>query len=204
MKSFPERLVTELTAHPTLAPRAAVGRSPNVALTPLLARLVSDTFQATCASGVCLEASVRQVYMSAHAADLNYSPAEQTVDERCAAWETKLPLSDEAALWDYLTKIDQESRLSLLAHCLSFGINTLLEKVNGYGAGISDQSLTRRMAQADIVAQAANLDMVEGGLGVDSAHLLEPRAQGPDPLGRVRGEKGRGRHSSSITSRKAR
>lgn len=152
LKPLPERLVTELTAHRTLALREAVGRSPDVALTLLLAKLVSDTFQSTGASGGCLEASVRQVYMSA-----------QAVDDRHAAWEAELPLGEDAVLWDYLTNLDQASRLSLLAHCLSFGINALYEKVNPYGAGISDNGLTRRMAQADIVAQAVDLNMVEAG-----------------------------------------
>jgi ParB family chromosome partitioning protein len=87
----------------------------------------------------------------------------KAADERHAAWEAELPLGDEAALWDYLTVLDQGSRLSLLAHCLSFGINALHEKVNPYGAGISANGLTRRMAQADIVAQAVDLDMVEAG-----------------------------------------
>jgi ParB family chromosome partitioning protein len=65
--------------------------------------------------------------------------------------------------WDYLTVLDQGSRMALLAHCLSFGINALHEKVNPYGAGISASGLTRRMAHADLVARAVDLDMVEAG-----------------------------------------
>ena len=64
-----------------------------------------------------------------------------------------LPLGDDAALWDYLTVLDQGSRLALLAHCLSFGINALHEKMNPYGAGISASGLTRRMAHADLVVE---------------------------------------------------
>jgi ParB family chromosome partitioning protein len=74
-----------------------------------------------------------------------------------------LPLGDDAVLWDYLASLDQASRLSLLAHCLSFGINALHEKVNPYGAGISSSGLTKRMTQSDLVAQAVELDMVEAG-----------------------------------------
>ena len=76
LKPLPERLVTELTAHRTLALREAVGRSPDVALTLLLSKLVTDTFQSTGSSGGCLEASVRQIYMSAQAADLKDSPVD--------------------------------------------------------------------------------------------------------------------------------
>ncbi len=163
LKPLPERLVMELTAHRTLALREAIGRSPDVALTLLLLKLVTDTFRTSSASGSCLEASVRHVYMSAQAPDLKDSVVAKLVDERHAAWEADLPLGDDAALWGYLTVLDQGSRLALLAHCLSFGINALHEKVNPYGAGISASGLTRRMAHADLVARAVDLDMVEAG-----------------------------------------
>ena len=163
LKPLPERLVMELTAHRTLALREAIGRSPDVALTLLLLKLVRDTFRTSSASGSCLEASVRHVYMSAQAPDLKDSVVAKLVDERHAAWESDLPLGDDAALWDYLTVLDQRSRLALLAHCLSFGINALHEKVNPYGAGISASGLTRRMAHAELVARAVDLDMVEAG-----------------------------------------
>jgi ParB family chromosome partitioning protein len=163
LKPLPERLVMELTAHRTLALREAIGRSPDVALTLLLLKLVTDTFRTSSAAGSCLEASVRHVYMSAQAPDLKDSVVAKLVDERHAAWDADLPLGDDAALWDYLTVLDQGSRLALLAHCLSFGINALHEKVNPYGAGISASGLTRRMTHADLVARAVNLDMVEAG-----------------------------------------
>jgi ParB family chromosome partitioning protein len=163
LKPLPERLVMELTAHRTLALREAIGRSPDVALTLLLLKLVTDTFRTSSATGSCLEASVRHVYMSAQAPELKDSEVAKLVDERHAAWEADLPLGDDAALWDYLTVLDQRSRLALLAHCLSFGINALHEKVNPYGAGISASGLTRRMLHADLVAKAVDLDMVEAG-----------------------------------------
>ncbi|SEO20466.1 chromosome partitioning protein, ParB family, partial [Gemmobacter aquatilis] len=163
LKPLPERLVMELTAHRTLALREAIGRSPDVALTLLLLKLVTDTFRTSSASGNCLEASVRHVYMTAQAADLKDSVVAKLVDERHAAWEADLPLGDDTALWDYLTVLDQGSRLALLAHCLSFGVNALHEKVNPYGAVISAGGLTRRMAHADLVAHAVDLDMVEAG-----------------------------------------
>ena len=163
LRPLPERLIMELTAHRTLALREAVGRSPDVALTLLLLKLVNDTFRTSSSAGSCLEASVRHVYMSAQASDLKDSVVAKLVDDRHAEWEADLPLGNDAALWDYLTSLDQGSRLSLLAHCLSFGINALHEKVNPYGAGISASGLTRRMTQSDLVAQAVELDMVEAG-----------------------------------------
>jgi ParB family chromosome partitioning protein len=163
LKPLPERLVTELTSHRTLALREALGRSPDVALTLLLVKLVNDTFRSAGASGSCLEASVRHVYLSAQAPDLKDSPVAQAVDDRHASWEADLPLGDDVILWDYLSGLDQTSRLALLAHCLSFGMNALHERVNPYGAGISASGLSKRMAQSDMVANAVGLDMVEAG-----------------------------------------
>jgi ParB family chromosome partitioning protein len=190
LKPLPERLVMELTAHRTLALREAIGRSPDVALTLLLLKLVTDTFRTSSATGSCLEASVRHVYMSAQAPDLKDNVVAKLVDERHAAWEADLPLGDDAALWDYLSVLDQGSRLALLAHCLSFGINALHEKVNPYGAGISATGLTRRMAHADLVARAVDLDMVEAGWEptVDGYLNRVPKARILDAVREAKGE----------------
>ncbi|WP_340263694.1 ParB/RepB/Spo0J family partition protein [Sulfitobacter pontiacus] len=190
LKPLPERLVMELTAHRTLALREAIGRSPDVALTLLLLKLVTDTFRTSSASGSCLEASVRQVYMSAQAPDLKDSVVAKLVDERHAEWEADLPLGDDAALWDYLTVLDQGSRLALLAHCLSFGVNALHEKVNPYGAGISAGGLTRRMAHSDLVARATGLDMVEAGWEptVDTYLNRVPKARILEAVREAKGE----------------
>ena len=190
LKPLPERLVMELTAHRTLALREAIGRSPDVALTLLLLKLVTDTFRTSSASGSCLEASVRHVYMSAQAPDLKDSIVAKLVDERHAAWEADLPLGDDVALWDYLTVLDQGSRLALLAHCLSFGINALHEKVNPYGAGISASGLIRRMAHADLVARAVDLDMVEAGWEptVDGYLSRVPKARILEAVREAKGE----------------
>jgi ParB family chromosome partitioning protein len=110
LKPLPERLVMELTAHRTLALREAIDRFPDVALTLLLLKLVTDTFRTSNDSGSCLEASVCHVYMSAEAADLKDSVVAKPVDERHSAWEADLPLGDDAALWDYLTVLDQGKR----------------------------------------------------------------------------------------------
>ena len=132
-------------------------------LTPLLLKLVYDTFRTSNSADGCLEASVSDVYMSAQASDLKDSVVAKLVDDRRAEWEADLPLGDDAVLWDYLASLDPASRLSLLAHCLSFGINALHEKVNTNGASISASGLTKRMTPSDLVAQAVDLDMVEEG-----------------------------------------
>ena len=164
LKPLPERLLQELTAHRTLALRDALALHPDVALTALLHKLVTDTFVRMGSAGACLEASVRHVFFPAQAADLKDSPSAKGVGERHAAWAADLPIDDDQTLWDRIGGLDQDSRLSLLAHCVSYGVNALVEKVDRYGgAGLSPHGLERRLRQADRLARAVDLDMAEAG-----------------------------------------
>jgi ParB family chromosome partitioning protein len=162
VKPLPDRLVSELTAYRTVALRDALGNNPHVAMTALLHKLCLDTFQRA-ASGACLEASVQQVFFSIQPADLKDSPPAKAVAERHQGWKADLP-KDEAALWDWLAALDDSSRAALLAHCVSFGVNALYEKGDRYGAsGVSVHGVQRRLVQADRIACAVGLDMVEAG-----------------------------------------
>lgn len=162
VKPLPERLVTELTAHRTLALRDAVAQNPRIAVTALLHKLVSDTFHHRSANGA-LEAQVRHVYFPAQAQDLGESASAQAVDDRHAQWNGRIP-ADDTALWDWLTELDEEGRMALLAHCVSYGVNALYERPNPYsGSGVSEQALQLRFAQADRLARATGLDMVQAG-----------------------------------------
>jgi len=173
VKPLPERLLTELTAHRTLALRDAVANHPHVAMTALLHKLVTDTFQRVSASGGCLEASVRHVFFPAQTDELKDSASARAVDERHKAWTADLPLGDDQALWDKIDVLDEASRSALLAHCVSFGVNALVEKVDRYGgAGLSAHALERRVGQADRLARAVELDMSEAGWRPTAANYL--------------------------------
>jgi ParB family chromosome partitioning protein len=162
IRPLPDRLVSELTAHRTLALRDAVANNPQVALTALLHKLCLDTFQHS-AAGACLEASVRHVFFPVQAADLKDCPSAKAVAERHEAWKADLP-KDEVALWDWLAALDETGRTALLAHCVSFGVNALYEKGDRYGGpGVSVHGVQARIAQADRLARAVGLDMVEAG-----------------------------------------
>ena len=162
IRPLPERLVAELTAHRTVALRDAVGANPHVAFTALLHKLVRDTFDRSTA-GSAVEASVREIYFREQGTDLKDSPYARSVDERHEGWKTDLPADDDA-LWDWLAALDEASRMALLAHCDSFGINAIRERPNPFSAsGISEHGLARRMAEADRLARATGLDMAEAG-----------------------------------------
>ena len=163
IKPLPERLVTELTAHRTLALRDAVGANPQVALTALLHKLVRDTFQRTGTSGASLQASVNHVFFREQGKDLGETSYAKSIAQRHEDWKADLP-ADEDALWDWLAGLDDASRLALLAHCVSYGINALYERPNPFSSsGVSQSGLDRRMAEADRLARATGLDMVEVG-----------------------------------------
>jgi ParB family chromosome partitioning protein len=162
IKPLPDRLVMELTAHRTLALRDAVATNPHVAMTALLHKLCVDAFYTVYTPG-CIEASVRHVQLPVQAPGLKDSPSAKSVDERHNAWMTDMP-DDETALWDWLEALDDASRATLLAHCISYGVNALFEKVDRHnGNGVSSHGLRRRLDQADRLARAVNLDMVESG-----------------------------------------
>lgn len=186
IKPLPDRLITELTAHRTLALRDAVATNPHVAMTALLHKLVSDTFQHRAAAS-CLDTNVRHIFFPAQADELKDSPSAKSVAERHEAWKVDVP-ADDAALWDWLTALDETSRMALLAHCVSYGVNALYEKPNPYsGSGVSEHGLKVRLSQADRLARATGMDMVEAGwrptvgnyLGrVTKARILEAVREG--------------------------
>jgi len=160
IRPLPERLLVELTAHRTLALRDAVAGNPEVAMTALLHKLCLDTFQMRSLTN-CLEANVRTVYLGLQPAELKDSVSQAAIVERHEGWKADMP-QDEDALWDWISGLDEASRLALLAHCVSFGVNALHEKVNPYG-GLTQAGLAHRMREADRIARSVGLDMAEAG-----------------------------------------
>jgi hypothetical protein len=106
---------------------------------------------------------VRHVQLSIQAPELKDSASAKSIAARHEGWRADMP-TDEAALWDWLVALDEASRLALLAHCVSFGVNALFEKADRYGGpGITTHGLQRRLDQADRLARAVGLDMAEAG-----------------------------------------
>ncbi|MGR9281427.1 ParB/RepB/Spo0J family partition protein [Rhizobium johnstonii] len=162
IKPLPERLVIELTAYRTLALRNAVAQNPHVAVTALLHKLVSDTFMTRMYTGA-MEAGVKHIFFPAQDDALKDSPSARALHDRHTAWAGDIPKEDDA-LWDWLAALDDASRMALLAHCVSYGVNALYERPNPHSAGgVSQQTLDMRLAQADRLTRATGLDLVEAG-----------------------------------------
>ncbi|MBA8906064.1 chromosome partitioning protein ParB [Aminobacter ciceronei] len=159
IKPLPDGLVGELTAHRTLALQNALAGNPHVAMTALLHRMVMERYHFAAPTG-CLEISVRQASFSAQGTDLKETPSAKAIIERYDAWKSDLP-SDESALWDWVAALDDTSRMALLAHCVSYGVNAVHERPNPYGSsGPTPHSLNCRLTGADRLARATGFDMV--------------------------------------------
>jgi ParB family transcriptional regulator, chromosome partitioning protein len=160
IKPLPDRLLTELTAWRTLALRDAFASNPHIALTEFLHTLVRDVYWQTPGAD-CLEAYVREIPLPVHSPDLLGSVPAHALRQRNEGWKHDLP-DDENALWCWINGLDDTSRMALLAHCLSFGVNALYERMPSYGA-VSQRSVTERLKRADRLASALSLDLVEAG-----------------------------------------
>lgn len=160
IKPLPDRLLTELTAWRTLALRDAFASNPHIALTEFLHTLVRDVYWQTPGAD-CLEAYVREIALPVHSPDMPGSLPAHALRRRNEGWKHDLP-EDEDALWCWIDGLDDTSRMALLAHCLSFGVNALYERMPSYGV-VSQRSVTERLKRADRLASALSLDIVEAG-----------------------------------------
>ncbi|TWB00743.1 ParB/RepB/Spo0J family partition protein [Gluconacetobacter diazotrophicus] len=158
LKPLSDRLLTELTAWRTLALRDAFVGNPHVALTEFLHTLVRDIYWQTPGAD-CLEAYVREISLPVHSPDMPGSLPAHALRQRNEGWKHDLP-EDEDALWHWINGLDDTSRLALLAHCLSFGINALHESSHGPSLA---RSVRERLARADRLATVLALDLAEAG-----------------------------------------
>ncbi len=150
---LPERLMTELTAHRTLALRAALSADPDAALLALLHALALRAFYAGAAE-TCLEVDARSAGLAGFAPGLNDVAAARTLAEQHAHWQGLLP-RQARDLWAALVGLDADSRAALLAVCVGRSVNALVQPWD---------RRTGAVAHADCLAAHLGLDMAaEGG-----------------------------------------
>jgi len=163
VKPLPDRLITELTAHRTLALRNVLANDPEVAFQAVLHNFVLATFYRFASSSGCLEIAIRTPTFPAQAPGLKESASAEAIDVRHDGWKARLP-KDEGDLWDVLTGFDGKEQAALFAHCASFAVNALHEPANRYNEGrVTAHGVRRRLDQADVLARAVGLDMVAAG-----------------------------------------
>ncbi|NJM81270.1 MAG: ParB N-terminal domain-containing protein [Tabrizicola sp.] len=152
LKPIPDRLVTELTAHRTVALRLALGGSFETAFLACLHALVLDQFYSH-AQDSCLELSAKCVYFGSQAPGLGETPYATAQNERHEAFSGDLP-NDTERLWDHLGALDAEARQALFAHCVALTANATVEAYN---------RRPRAIGHADRLAVAIGLDMAAAG-----------------------------------------
>jgi ParB family chromosome partitioning protein len=163
VKPLPDRLITELTAHRTLALRNALANEPAVAFQAVLHNFVLATFYRFASSSGCLEIAIRTPTFPAQAPGLKESASAEAIDGRQEGWKARLP-KDEADLWDVLTAFDGKEQAALFAHCASSAVNALYEPANRYNEGrVSAHAIRRRLDHANVLARSVGLDMAAVG-----------------------------------------
>src|SRR6202007_2287791 len=104
-------------------------------------------------SETCLEITAKSASFGTQAPGLNDSASAKAIENRHAQWAGRLP-KDAGDLWNALIAFDGDSRTSLFAHCASLSVNAVHEPWN---------RSPRRLAHANTLAQAVNLNMAAAG-----------------------------------------
>ena len=152
IKPLPDRLLTELTAHRTLALRNAIGERPEVAFLAALHALCLRLFYGYGLNS-CLDLDVKSVTFNAQAAGLNDSAVARTLTDRHQLWLASMPKHPED-LWAALSRLDMPSQQSLFAHCVGLSVNGVHEAYN---------RRPQALAHADVLAKAVDLDLAAAG-----------------------------------------
>jgi ParB family chromosome partitioning protein len=142
LKPLSERLITELTAHRTVALRDALANDSDTAVTAVLHALCLSAFYRF-SSGSCLEISAKSASFGTQAPGLADSASAKAIEVRHQQWAKQLPKGEDD-LWDALVGFDADSRATLFAHCASLSVNAVHEPWSRN---------PRRLAHADTLAR---------------------------------------------------
>ncbi len=152
IKPLPDRLLTELTAHRTLALRNAIGEQPEVAFLAALHAVCLRLFYGYGLNS-CLELDLKSVTFNAQAPGLNDTAVARTLTDRHQFWLASMPKQSED-LWVTLSRLAEQSRQSLFAHCVGLSVNGVHEAYN---------RRPQALAHADVLAKVVDLDMAAAG-----------------------------------------
>jgi len=182
-----ERLVTELTTHRTLALRDALANEPTVAFQAMLHALCLGAFYHH-TSHSCLEITAKSQGFGAQAPGLAETASARTIDARHDQWAKQLP-EEPADLWDVLTRLDDDGRSALFAHCASLSVNVVKESWNRRPDALQHGDQLARDVKLDMVAagwtptvenylgrvpKVRIVEAVREAKGEKSARLIEP------------------------------
>jgi ParB family chromosome partitioning protein len=154
-----DRLIADLTAHRTAGLRDALAEHPDAALLMTVHALALRTFYPG-ATASCLDLRIASRPLGREADGIDDAPASRRIADRHEAWARQLPqMANEA--WAFVVGLDGDSRMALLAHCVSLGVDAV-------------HSWERRplaWANADALATMVALDMSSDWLPSVAAYL---------------------------------
>ncbi|PPD03049.1 MAG: DNA-binding protein, partial [Methylocystis sp.] len=109
-----DRLMSELTAHRTLALRVALANEPEAAFLAATHALALMSFYSSGRFDGCIEIDAKSVPLGPYASGLADLATARANDEALGHWQLRLPKKSDD-LWDWLVKADRESTAGLFA-----------------------------------------------------------------------------------------
>ena len=152
IRPLSDRLMSELTAHRTVALRNALANDPHTAFLTALHAMTLRLFYRY-GLDTCVEIELRSAAFGSHAPGLSDTPCAQSLEASLENWLKALPKQPED-LWDALKAFDSDSRDLLFAYCVAMTVNAVYEPYN---------RKPRALAHADTLAAAVGLDMTKAG-----------------------------------------
>ena len=189
IRPLSDRLLSELTAHRTVALRDALASDPQVAFLAALHAMALRLFYHY-GQYSCVEIEPRSSAFGAQAPGLGDTPYAQSLDLGIETWTKTLPKQAED-LWDVLVGWDADSRDALFAHCVAMTVNAVHEP---------HYRKPHQIGHADVLATTLGLDMAKAGWSptadsylsrVTKARILEAvrEAKGDEAADRIAGFK---------------
>jgi ParB family chromosome partitioning protein len=152
VRPLSDRLLTELSAHRTLALREAVASDPDTAFLAALHALCLKLFYPYPLDS-CVDIEPKRLTFGAQAPGLADTASARAIEARHARWAAQLP-KEPGELWDMVCALDGDSRQALFAHCVSLTVNAVYEAYS---------RRPRALAHAGRLAAAVGLDMAAAG-----------------------------------------
>jgi len=152
LRPLSDRLISDLTAHRTLALRDRLANDPQVAFLAALHALTLRLFYHY-GQDSCIEIEPRVTGFGTQAKGLGDTPYAQSLDARIERWAQALPKRAED-LWDALSEFDGDTLAALFAHCVAMTVNAVQEP---------HYRKPRQIAHAGVLAATIGLDMAEAG-----------------------------------------
>ncbi|MBG0800433.1 DNA-binding protein [Methylocystis sp. H4A] len=144
-----DRLMSDLTAHRTLALRVALANDPEAAFLAATHALALKSFYSSGRFDGCIEVDAKSAPLGGYASGLADSATARANDEAQGHWQLRLPKKSDD-LWDWLVKADRESTAGLFAFCVGQSVNALQ---------LSHERRSKALDHADRMAEHVGLDM---------------------------------------------